>query len=257
MNLTYFFFAQKYSEDHKRKVREAAEEKTVEKSGEKTDTKPAAAAPAPKPAIRPKDGEVVDEDKYFILNDNGHALIKIYEFNIGEENVAQTKPTYSVQIPENEPMSMIVTLTAGTHNLIMNVINSTGRWQIESYKYNDEFYHPIESEAYGYSWHWSFGCKNLTLQAPLPPPYQGKRKIIRLTKFQFQPFWDEMNTAEMKFGPCNDCIGFFSAGIWGGLFVVILLLLILFYGISNMMEIRTMDRFDDPKGKTITISAQE
>lgn len=54
-----------------------------------------------------------------------------------------------------------------------------------------------------------------------------------------------------------DCVGFTSAGIWGGLFVTFLMLFILSIGISWIMDIRTMDRFDDAKGKTITINAQE
>lgn len=54
-----------------------------------------------------------------------------------------------------------------------------------------------------------------------------------------------------------NCVGFFSAPIWSGLFVVFILLAITFYGIIMMMDIRTMDRFDDPKGKTITINASE
>lgn len=48
-----------------------------------------------------------------------------------------------------------------------------------------------------------------------------------------------------------------SIPIWSGLFITFLLVLILSFGISMMMNIKTMDRFDDPKGKTITISAAE
>ncbi|KOB75241.1 putative vacuolar ATP synthase subunit S1 [Operophtera brumata] len=59
------------------------------------------------------------------------------------------------------------------------------------------------------------------------------------------------------FGDSFHCVGFFSAPIWSGLFVVFILLSITFYGILMMMDIRTMDRFDDPKGKTITINAGE
>lgn len=54
-----------------------------------------------------------------------------------------------------------------------------------------------------------------------------------------------------------DCVGFTTVPIWTGLFVTLLLGLILVWGISMIMDIRTMDRFDDPKGKTITVTAQE
>lgn len=59
------------------------------------------------------------------------------------------------------------------------------------------------------------------------------------------------------FSGAQDCVGFTSAGIWAGLFVTIMLLAILTIGISWIMDIRTMDRFDDPKGKTITINTAE
>lgn len=145
----------------------------------------------------------------------------------------------------------------------MNVTNTTGRWEVDTFKYNNEVYYPKENAVYGFTPAWSFGCKNLTLEAPAPIVGSGlgQRKVMALVKFQFQPSWEGHQPKEgmptIEFGPCNECIGFFSAGIWGGLFVVILLLLILFWGLSNMMEIRTMDRFDDPKGKTITISATD
>ncbi|XP_071441793.1 V-type proton ATPase subunit S1 [Hetaerina americana] len=66
-----------------------------------------------------------------------------------------------------------------------------------------------------------------------------------------------MEDAKMTFGDGYDCVYFFTAAIWSGLFVTFLLGLILTWGLSMIMSIRTMDRFDDPKGKTITIGAAE
>lgn len=60
-----------------------------------------------------------------------------------------------------------------------------------------------------------------------------------------------------KFSDSNDCIGFTSPAIWAGLFITFLLLAIISTAITYIMDIRTMDRFDDPKGKTITINANE
>ncbi|XP_046383598.1 uncharacterized protein LOC124154112 [Ischnura elegans] len=62
---------------------------------------------------------------------------------------------------------------------------------------------------------------------------------------------------KVAFGDGYDCVYFFTAAIWSGLFVTFLLGLILTWGLSMIMSIRTMDRFDDPKGKTITIGAAE
>lgn len=241
----------------KRKAREAAEEKEEEKSEEK----PAPAA-VPKPVIRPKEGEDEVEPEPYVLYSNPLAMLAIRELWINNTNVMTEAPTYTATVPADDPMAMTVTLTSAGHSIEMSVINATGRWEIVTFKYNNEVYHPKESAVYGYSYHWSFGCRNLTLEAPAPAPYTGmSRKVIKLGRFQFQPSWFPRENVEgrnhTEFGPCNDCIGYFSAGIWGGLFVVILLLFILFYGICNMMDIRTMDRFDDPKGKTIIVSAQE
>ena len=65
-----------------------------------------------------------------------------------------------------------------------------------------------------------------------------------------------MNNTE-SFGDAYDCVGFTSIPIWSGLFVTAILLFIITFGLTMMMDIKTMDRFDDPKGKTITVTASE
>lgn len=82
---------------------------------------------------------------------------------------------------------------------------------------------------------------------------------INFNNMKVQPFFENVTEANQTpaFGESFNCVGFFTAPIWAGLFVVAILLLITFYGIMMMMDIRTMDRFDDPKGKTITINAAE
>lgn len=60
-----------------------------------------------------------------------------------------------------------------------------------------------------------------------------------------------------KFGYYNDCVGFFTLPIWTGIIVTLILVAILTFGILMLMNIQTMDRFDDPKGKTITVNVME
>lgn len=67
---------------------------------------------------------------------------------------------------------------------------------------------------------------------------------------QVQAFMKNNST---QFGPPWDCVGFFSIGIWSGIFAAAIALLILTYGMMMLANIKTMDRFDDPKGKTIII----
>lgn len=75
-------------------------------------------------------------------------------------------------------------------------------------------------------------------------------------ELQIQPNFN--STEKMtKFGDAYDCVGFVSSAIWSGLFITFLLLGIVAFGITYIMDIRTMDRFDDPKGKTITVTAND
>lgn len=154
---------------------------------------------------------------------------------------------------------MTVTITALTHNIILEIYNTSGNWKVDAFWYNNELYYP-RSRVYGFGERWSFGCGNLTLEAAAPRE-STNRKSIHFIGFRFQPSFTrrvpEEDEPNIKFGPCNDCTGFFSPAIWGALFVIIILVSILFYGLSSMMEIRTMDRFDDPKGKTIIINAAD
>lgn len=79
---------------------------------------------------------------------------------------------------------------------------------------------------------------------------------IKFRNLQIQPF-------EWKRSPGNftndvdDCVPFFSIGIWMFLVVAAVLLLVVFFGIGMISSLKTMDRFDDPKGKPLVINAKE
>lgn len=73
---------------------------------------------------------------------------------------------------------------------------------------------------------------------------------------QLQPKFDSVKGQLMKtFSEANDCVGFVSPVILSGLFVTFMLLFILFIGIGCIMDIKPVARFDNPKGKTITVIA--
>jgi len=62
----------------------------------------------------------------------------------------------------------------------------------------------------------------------------------------------------VQFGAVWDCEGFFTAGVWMGLLASGLATTILLAGMCMIADIKTMDRFDDPKGKPIMLTqAQE
>lgn len=73
---------------------------------------------------------------------------------------------------------------------------------------------------------------------------------------QIDPKQSSINDT-LIFSDGYDCVGFTTIPIWSGIFITALLALIFIWGITMVMDIRTMDRFDDPKGKTITIAATE
>lgn len=103
----------------------------------------------------------------------------------------------------------------------------------------------------------SFSCGNLTLSAIWKSPTEPIHQVLRWNNLQFQAPFNSKYSAKFAFGDAWSCTGFFSPAILSGLFVVVIMLMIVFTGICWMMDINTMDRFDDPKGKTITINATD
>lgn len=132
---------------------------------------------------------------------------------------------------------------------------SGGTWSVKKFEYgvnrvhNDHWVSAYDGK--------SFGCVSVILRRADSDP--TKQIHIVIADIQMQPLFNAAADVKLeKFSDrWNDCTGFFSAGIWGALFVVILLVSILSVGLTMIMDIKTMDRFDDPKGKTITINAQE
>ena len=91
----------------------------------------------------------------------------------------------------------------------------------------------------------SYHCSQKTI-------FRNGSIILNITGIQMQ-----LDATKGKFSDAYDCVGFTTIPIWTGIFVTAILALIMIWGLTMIMDIRTMDRFDDPKGKTITISAQE
>lgn len=65
------------------------------------------------------------------------------------------------------------------------------------------------------------------------------------------------NVSDGEFSYASDCAGFFSPGIWMGLMTSLLMVLLLTYGLHMILQLHTMDRFDDPKGPAISVPQTE
>uniref|UniRef100_A0A672HA14 ATPase H+ transporting accessory protein 1 n=1 Tax=Salarias fasciatus TaxID=181472 RepID=A0A672HA14_SALFA len=105
---------------------------------------------------------------------------------------------------------------------------------------------------------YSFRCESVSSSRwPLLVPRSAKDPAnqwrVSFRDFQVQGF--SLRVAEFSYA--SDCAGFFSPGVWMGLLTGLLLLLLLLYGLHMVLQLRTMDRFDDPKGPAISVPQTE
>ncbi|XP_050435927.1 V-type proton ATPase subunit S1 [Adelges cooleyi] len=91
-----------------------------------------------------------------------------------------------------------------------------------------------------------------------PVVFSNNSVVLKFNgKFQVQPWMNTPSSGKAKFSEPQDQDAFFTPPILAGLFVTALMLFIVTWGIMMIMDIKTMDRFDDPKGKTISINVAE
>uniref|UniRef100_A0A8C7QLZ2 ATPase H+ transporting accessory protein 1b n=1 Tax=Oncorhynchus mykiss TaxID=8022 RepID=A0A8C7QLZ2_ONCMY len=140
------------------------------------------------------------------------------------------------------PVSARNWFTLDTVELVFNTLTAT-------YNGSHGIYAPAE---------YSFHCQNVNnfRNALLVPRAQNATQWrILFTDFQIQGFSILNGTTDFSYA--SDCAGFFTPGIWMGLITSLLMLLILTYGLHMIMQLRSMDRFDDPKGPSISVPQSE
>ena len=131
-----------------------------------------------------------------------------------------------------------------------NTTSTSGYWSLENVTYTEtESGKPVVFVPdtsiivpVGFSYHCTAGT---TLK--------NENGVLMFTNFQAQAYMSNKGV----FGDAYNCELFFTAPIWSGLFVMTILAMIMIWGLAMIMDIRTMDQFDDPKGKTITINTLE
>jgi len=74
---------------------------------------------------------------------------------------------------------------------------------------------------------------------------------VTFPKMQLQVF--NLPQSRVKFGPEWACDSFMGIGLWVGLLLTLLFASVCVYGFTMLANIQTMDRFDDPRGKTIHV----
>ncbi|XP_016077421.1 PREDICTED: V-type proton ATPase subunit S1 [Miniopterus natalensis] len=101
-----------------------------------------------------------------------------------------------------------------------------------------------------YSFHCQYVSSLSNKGSLLVPNTQPSLWQMTLQDFQIQAF----NVTGEQFSYASDCAGFFSPGIWMGLLTSLFMLFIFTYGLHMILSLKTMDRFDDHKGPTITLT---
>ncbi|KAM3845718.1 V-type proton ATPase subunit S1 isoform 1-T1 [Vipera latastei] len=103
---------------------------------------------------------------------------------------------------------------------------------------------------------YSFSCACVSSEPSLGGilvPRNATNWKLTILRFQIQSY----QLINETFSDASDCAGFFSPGLWMGLLTSFLLVAIFTYGLHMIMSLKTMDRFDDPKGPTISVPQTE
>ena len=80
---------------------------------------------------------------------------------------------------------------------------------------------------------------------------------IVLRRLQLYPKGNPNENEKGKFPEAYDCATWFTSALWMGTVVALFYIFLLFGAVIYLLDVKTNDRFDDPKGKTITVNVAE
>lgn len=107
----------------------------------------------------------------------------------------------------------------------------------------------------------SFSCSNLELRSNVTEANEWL--VLNIQRFQLQPFHINMtrkigeSEQDVIFADSFDCSTFWTLPTFMGLFTLLLYIIIIGSGIYFLMQIKTPDRYENPKGKPLMITADE
>jgi len=123
----------------------------------------------------------------------------------------------------------------------------TTNWPLKSYELKStDIFTPV-----GFSYHCT---PKLTIAKSKKNTENNETIVVEMNGFQLQPF---RKPGKNSFGDWYDCQGFFTEAIWAAIFLGLVIAAVLAWAISMLADVKGPDRFDDPKGKTITVSATD
>lgn len=178
-------------------------------------------------------------------------MLQASEKSEEEVQLTQSKVSKSSSRKDDKDKSVILTITfAKVENIdsltleFFFMVKSVGYYTLTkvSYDQNIDLY---TRQDISFPFSFSYHCSPKTV-------FTNGTTYLSITDMQVQ-----VGHKNATFSDAYDCVGFTSIPIWTGIFVTAILGLIMIWALTMIMDIRTMDRFDDPKGKTITISSAE
>lgn len=189
---------------------------------------------------------------YDLKDNNSNTLLNLVtgpmKLKIGDET---TFVEYNIT---TEPKAVktnnqtLVTIYVNGNEFTFEINFHHGYWNMENFKFKSEPAIRVNisvSDSYSYSCSTSLEFKNEA---------KSKNKFhLFWTDFQLQPYKKDIKI----FQDAYNCVNFTSPTIWSGLFISFIFIFILTIGFAWLFDIKTMDRFDDPKGKTITVTEME
>nr|XP_053646899.1 V-type proton ATPase subunit S1-like [Cherax quadricarinatus]XP_053646900.1 V-type proton ATPase subunit S1-like [Cherax quadricarinatus] len=176
---------------------------------------------------------VIDESKAsggdtgHCLNDDANILIKYQSVDFPSRKLHKVQFTYHFR-------------------------KALGRWSlthIDGLFDNDVIgFMPENSDISGIPLGLSYACAQTVKFGANETDQNGTHYGMILNGVQMQPF-----SLKPSFDDAWDCVGFFTVSIWMSLLATLLMVIILSIGMYMLSDIKTMDRFDDPKGQPIMV----
>lgn len=174
---------------------------------------------------------------------NPNLLVYFTELTVYKRGENHTVDPATLSVSDVTSNSLKAELKGGDVTVAFSVHDFGSTWVLQDITVNGAVGAPTKrvSAPLGFSYKCS-PVVNITVTG-------GDVVAVGVRGLQIQPKFDVPGGIPLtRFGNVNDCTGFTSIGIWSGLIVSFLLLSIMTLGLSWILDIRTMDRFDDPKG---------
>lgn len=193
--------------------------------------------------------------KRAINKDVDWQLVKDQHFAIAAEKVL--KKVDDAQAEESAITSVVSTLNGNNLDVVvqsadaltLSFANTNGNWELKGAS--------VGGQKINRYPRFLFAAENTAMRCGEGLSFSIDKTTYTILNSQFLPVFTPNPNLAFDSDRVVHCNGYWTPGILSGLFVVFLLLIIMAWGLTFIMDINTMDKFDDPKGKTITINAAD